>query len=196
MSAPCRRWSHKAAPRGASAGLAVTALSLRPHPQQGRPPPCHRESCALGCFSTVWGVISHPHCGHWPPGGVRPLARRPDRALCGISHGSGCLTPAHLLGGQGRVLSAGARPFANRSPWCPELTVLSWPLQVDSQTEENNDMNKRRRKGFNNLDEVGVHRVSFNKDCCLTAGSPGPPSCGRSPGPLCFPLSGTTPFQA
>ncbi|XP_045049971.2 F-actin-monooxygenase MICAL2 isoform X6 [Desmodus rotundus] len=32
--------------------------------------------------------------------------------------------------------------------------------RVDSQTEENNDMNKRRRKGFNNLDEVGVHRPS------------------------------------
>lgn len=44
----------------------------------------------------------------------------------------------------------------------PELTVLSWPLQVDGQTEEN-DMNKRRRRGFNNLDEVCVRRVSLNK---------------------------------
>lgn len=40
----------------------------------------------------------------------------------------------------------------------PGLTVLSWPLQVDNQTEENNDMNKRRRKGFSSLDEVCVQR--------------------------------------
>lgn len=40
--------------------------------------------------------------------------------------------------------------------------MLSWSLQVDRQTEEN-DMNKRRRKGLNNLDEVCTHSVSLNK---------------------------------
>lgn len=40
----------------------------------------------------------------------------------------------------------------------PELTMLSWPLQVDTQTEDS-DMNKRRRKVFNNLDEVRAHGV-------------------------------------
>lgn len=47
-------------------------------------------------------------------------------------------------------------------PQWPELTTLSWLLQVDSQTEEN-DMNKRRRKGFHNLDEVRVYSVSLNQ---------------------------------
>uniref|UniRef100_A0A452UMS5 F-actin monooxygenase n=1 Tax=Ursus maritimus TaxID=29073 RepID=A0A452UMS5_URSMA len=41
----------------------------------------------------------------------------------------------------------------------PELTMLSWPLQVDTQTEDS-DMNKRRRKVFNNLDEVRAHSPS------------------------------------
>lgn len=50
----------------------------------------------------------------------------------------------------------------------PELTRLSWPLQVDTQTEDN-DMNKRRRKGFNNLDEVRARGVSVSKGSCLPA---------------------------
>lgn len=43
-----------------------------------------------------------------------------------------------------------------------ELMTLSWPLQVDTQTEDS-DMNKRRRKGFNNLDEVRAHGVHLSK---------------------------------
>lgn len=44
----------------------------------------------------------------------------------------------------------------------PELTMISWPLQVDVHTEDS-DMNKRRRKGFNNPDEVCVPSVSLSK---------------------------------
>lgn len=43
--------------------------------------------------------------------------------------------------------------------------MFSWPLQVDTQTEEN-DMNKRRRQGFNNLEEVCVLGLSSFKDPC------------------------------
>ena len=59
----------------------------------------------------------------------------------------------------GRVASPALAPQPLASP---ELTMLSWPSQVDSRTEEN-DMNKRRRKGFNNLDEVRVLSVSLHK---------------------------------
>ena len=69
----------------------------------------------------------------------------------------------------------------------PELTSLSWPLQVDTQTEDN-DMNKRRRKGFNNLDEVRARGVRVSKGC-LPAGqwphagpSPSPPESHSVPG--------------
>lgn len=53
--------------------------------------------------------------------------------------------------------------------------MLSWPSQVDSRTEEN-DMSKRRRKGFNNLDEVRVLSVGLHKARFPTASGHSPPS--------------------
>lgn len=77
-----------------------------------------------------------------------------------LAHSQGSICACALLvQGQPDCLRDAGR---NEAFGSYELTMLSLPLQGDAQTEEN-DMNKRRRKGILNLDEDCVRRVSINK---------------------------------
>ncbi|XP_066221663.1 F-actin-monooxygenase MICAL2 isoform X2 [Saccopteryx leptura] len=66
-------------------------------------------------------------------------------------------TPLRPVDARGKNYGENADFGVAKSSLCHNYLNLTFPRKrtprVDGQTEENNDMNKRRRKGFNNLDE-------------------------------------------
>lgn len=111
-------------------------------------------------------VIPTPSDRNWLPRWSKAPAPVPKQS-------SGCRVGyVHLSPGQaGRRAQCWLRAVSGSEVLDgPELTVLSWPLQVDNQTEENNDMNKRRRRGFNSLHEVRVHSIGFDRGPWVATG--------------------------
>lgn len=104
-------------------------------------------------------MIPTPSDRNWLPRWSKDPSLAPEQSS-GCRVGNVCLSP----GQAGRRAQCWLRAVSGSEVLDgPELTVLFWPLQVDNQTEENNDMNKRRRRGFNSLHEVRVHSVGFNR---------------------------------